>query len=123
MREAAVVIGLDGEPIYWHVPEDRSAGSIPDSDVLWNVLWENRDNLLGVAHSHPGGGVPGPSHTDVTTFRAVEAGLGKKLLWWITSSETVVVFHTVHEAFPHDVTYQILPEEPAWAAELRELSR
>ena len=119
MREAAVVIGLDGEPIYWHVPEDRSGGAIPDSVDLWEILWENRDNLLGVAHSHPGGGVPGPSHTDITTFRAVEAGLGKKLFWWITSSDKVAVFRTVS---PEELSYKVLPEEPSWVAELRELS-
>lgn len=119
MKEAAAVIGRDGRPIYWHVPPDRSSGAIPDSSVLWDVLWDNRDNLLGVAHSHPGGGTPSPSGTDVTTFKAVEAGLGKKLYWWIASSETVAIFRTAPGG---KIEYQVLEEEPAWVAKLRELS-
>ena len=89
--EAGVVINLQGQPIHWHLPPDRSAGYLPDSKDLWEVLWENRGNLLGFAHSHPGGGSPSPSWTDITTFAAVEAGLGFRLAWWITSSEAWVL--------------------------------
>jgi hypothetical protein len=89
--ENAVVIGEDGNPIHWHTPPGRSAGSIPDSADLWDILWENRDHLAGVAHSHPGRGIPGPSYEDVTTFAAVEAALGRKLRWWITSENELVV--------------------------------
>jgi hypothetical protein len=88
--ESGVLIGLDGEPIYWHMPKGRSAGGLPDSRKLWEVIWENRAQVLGFAHSHPGSGRPGPSKEDVTTFAAVEAGLGKRLVWWITSSDSVV---------------------------------
>ena len=89
--EAAVVIArvkLDGVdtdvPVYWHDPSGRTIGSLPDSRDLWEVLWENRENLVGVAHTHPGDSVR-PSDTDFTTFAAVEAGLGKRLVWWIAS--------------------------------------
>lgn len=75
MIEVGVVIGLDFRPRYWHLPPGRTAGSIPDTRSLWDVLWEQRADVAGFAHSHPGSGVPGPSHTDVTTFAAIEAGL------------------------------------------------
>ena len=88
--ESAVVFDLEGRVIYHHAPHGRSAVSIPDSRTLWDILWENRGNLGGVAHSHPWNGVAAPSQTDVTTFQAVEAALGKRLAWPIvTFSETV----------------------------------
>jgi proteasome lid subunit RPN8/RPN11 len=90
MMEVAVVVGLDGQPIHWHLPPGRSAVYIPDTRDLWEVLWENRENLAGVAHSHPGSGRTGPSMTDLTTFDAVERGLGKRLAWWITTSDHMI---------------------------------
>lgn len=90
MMEVAVVIDIEGRPIHWHLPPNRSAVSIPDTRDLWEILWENRETLAGVAHSHPGSGVPGPSGIDITTFAACEAGLGKRLRWWITSSDNLI---------------------------------
>lgn len=89
--EAGVVVGLDGEPLYWHLPPGRDGAALPDSRDLWEVFWEHRAVLRGFAHSHPGDGVPGPSYTDVTTFAAVEAGLGKRLEWYIISANRLVV--------------------------------
>jgi hypothetical protein len=79
--EAALVFDKWGVPIYWHTPPDRTMSSLPDSRGLWEVLWDNRADLGGVAHTHPWSGFSGPSQTDVTTFAAVEAGLGQRLIW------------------------------------------
>lgn len=121
MKEAGVVIDLQDQPIFWHAPEGREVIALPDSRPLWDVLWENRALVKGVGHSHPGGGVPGPSHTDVTTFAAIEDGLGKRLDWWITSDDAMVVARWVG---PGPLTYVpiILTVEPPWADRLRELS-
>src|SRR6185369_6039063 len=86
--EAGVVVGYEGEPIFWHLPEGRTAGYLPDSRELWEVIWENRHNVYGIAHSHPGSGLPGPSREDITTFAGIELGLGRRLVWWITSSNS-----------------------------------
>lgn len=122
MIEAGVVIGTDG-PIHWHLPAGRTGGSIPDSRQLWKVLFENRKaDCLGFAHSHPGGGVPGASWTDLTTFAAVEAGLGRRLDWWITSSDHVVLLRW---RGPDRISYnlfQLLTADPEWTAQLREYS-
>ena len=124
MIEAGVVIDKRGEPMFWHLPEGRSAGSLPDSRTLWDVIWDafNADTLLGFAHSHPGSGVPGPSYSDVTTFAAVEAALGKRLDWWITSSDHVVL---IRWTGPDKISYRatIVTEALSWAAELRRLSQ
>lgn len=121
MMEVAVVVDKRGGAIHWHLPEGISVCSIPDSRGLWEILYENKDVIMGVGHSHPGGGVPGPSHTDVTTFAAVEAGLGRRLDWWITSTDAMVVCRW---AGPDRLSYApiILTVEPLWADRLRELS-
>ena len=105
--EAGVVLDLEWQPIYWHIPNDRSGASLPDSRDLWEVFWENRNNLSGFAHTHPGSGQPGPSYTDVTTFAAVEAGLGRRLDWFILSSDKFVV---VRWCGPDKLSYKSYPK-------------
>ena len=120
MREVGALINLKGEVIAWHLPQDRTGGSLPDSRHLWDLIWENKEDLWGFAHSHPGSGVPGPSHTDITTFAAIEGALGKTINWWITSSDTLVV---VTYYGPEYITFLIQPKnEPSWVKELRERS-
>lgn len=117
--EAGVLVGKNNEPIFWHLPFNRTGGALPDSRKLWDVLWENRQDLLGFAHSHPGSGVPGPSYTDVTTFSAIELALGRRLDWWITSSDHIVV---VRFSGPQPYSYHPgiqLDRDPPWLAELR----
>ena len=121
MIETGVVFDLNLSPIYWHLPPGRTGGSIPDTRVLWDVFWENRETLGGFAHSHPGGGRPGPSGIDVTTFIAVEAALGKELDWYITSSESLVVCRRTTLPGAKYIT-EVIVDEPAWAADLRKLS-
>lgn len=124
MIEAGVVVDKSGQPMFWHLPEGRTAGSLPDSRSLWDVLWNafNEGTLLGFAHSHPGSGVPGPSYSDVTTFAAVEAALGERLDWWITSADHVVLLRW---SGPDKISYRstLVQEAPAWVAELRRLSQ
>jgi hypothetical protein len=119
--EAGVVVDTEGQALFWHEPQDRTGGSLPDSASLWDVFWENRDKISGFAHSHPGSGLPGPSMTDVTTFAAVEAALGKRLLWWITSSNRLSVCYWVG---PHRLSYKIdrVDETPQWLEHLRSIS-
>ena len=119
--EAGVLIRYDNTPIYWHTPVGRSSGSLPDSNELWNQIWNNRDHILGFAHSHPGSGIPRPSYEDVTTFAAIEAALGRRLVWWITSSDKVSI---VNWQGPKKLEYVDTEAgyEPSWARELRNLS-
>ena len=121
MIETGVVFDLNLSPIYWHLPAGRTGGSIPDTRILWDVFWENRETLGGFAHSHPGGGRPGPSSIDVSTFAAVEAALGKYLDWYITSSESLVVCRRTAVSGAKYVT-EVVTDEPAWAVDLRKLS-
>ena len=81
MIETALVFDKLGEPFHWHEPAGRTGGSLPDSRGLWEVMWENRLAIGGLAHTHPWDGPASPSGTDLTTFRALEQGLGR-LYWW-----------------------------------------
>ena len=123
-KEAGVVVDLEGRPVFWHVPSGSTVTWLPDSRALWDVLWAGRDRIAGFAHTHPGAGAPSPSATDVTTFEAVEAGLGRRLDWWIASEDSLVV---VRWAGPEGLAYQRFAidegNEPAWAEELRRTSR
>lgn len=89
--ETGVVLDYNWNVIYWHLPQGRSSGYLPDSRDLWSVIWENRDKVAAVAHSHPEG-IIGPSGTDITTFAAIEAGLGKLLMWPIVTGTEVAIY-------------------------------
>lgn len=122
MTEVGVVVGPAGLALHWHLPPDRSAGALPDSRPLWDVLWERRAEVVGFAHSHPGSGWPGPSWTDLTTFAAIEAGLGRRLRWWITSADRVV---EVAWKGPdkHDYAVEERDDSFPWLGELHRRSR
>lgn len=121
MMEAGVLLGVDNQAIHWHTPNDRSCGSLPDSSDLWQIIWRNRAIVTGFAHTHPGSGVPGPSYTDVTTFRAIEAALGKHLNWFILSSDKQVLCIFENENL---ITVEINTntDKMTWMSRLRELS-
>lgn len=126
--ETGVVVGKNGRAIMWHVPEGRSAGSLPDSRGLWKCMWEHREELVGFAHSHPGKGKPWPSYEDLTTFSAVEAALGRRLRWWITSEDglTECTYNpdpiTKGRNGEEGYTCETSREEPPWLGRLRWLS-
>ncbi|APU89009.1 conserved hypothetical protein [Virus Rctr197k] len=128
MIEAGVVIDTDGKPIHWHLPPGRSGGSLPDSRELWTIIWENRDRISGFAHTHPWNGDAWPSGTDITTFEAIEAALGRELSWWVVTLDQVALIRRDHDT--HGPPYQwgvhklrANEPEPAWVDRLRELSR
>jgi len=136
MIEVGLVVGCDLDPIFWHLPEGRTGGSIPDSRTLWDVMWENRETVGGFAHSHPGSGAPAPSMTDLGTFVAIEQALGKRLNWWITSSDRLLVCNWHDNGKPpwgmhsytspggtkHNYLGVVIHPEPPWADDLRRLS-
>ncbi len=123
--EAAVVIGLvDGREVvtYRHAPPRRSAVSLPDSTALWSQLWGTRETLVGVAHLHPGHGPEArrPSHEDLTTFRAVERGLGMLLIWWIATVDAADAYWYSLCRQSYDL---IDTHQPHWLPELLQLGQ
>ena len=57
-----------------------SATRVPDSRERWEIIWDHRDEITEIAHSHPGEFLDF-SHEDLTTMEAVEAGAGKTFTW------------------------------------------
>lgn len=132
MKEIGALIGTGDRVLHWHTPPDRSESNLPDSAELWNLLWEAHCNgiLVGFAHSHPGSNTPQPSYEDISTFAAIEAGLGRTLTWWIASASLQSIRIERHQPEPgrlHRATvYQIRSlesvNEPWWMMELRRRS-
>jgi hypothetical protein len=92
MVEMAMVFTRGGHPLFWLGPKGCTNGSVPDSSILWDRIWRDRHVIGGVAHTHPWLGITSPSHTDITTFAAIEAGLGKRLYWPIVTMTHVEFF-------------------------------
>ncbi len=85
MIEVALVFDRRGRALHWHLPPGSTPASIPDSRDLWEVLWQHRHHLGGVAHTHPWAGRPEPSDIDLTTWSACERALGARLVWPIVT--------------------------------------
>jgi hypothetical protein len=120
MIETGIVLNKVGEMIFLHMPPSRTAVSLPDSYILWEVLWTNKHNISGFAHNHPGEGYPAPSSTDLTTFAAIEAGLGMRLDWWIASEDRVTLIQWNGEQYDGQ---RIWTNAFRWVKELRRASQ
>jgi len=92
MKEVAVLLNKYGVPLEWWSPQNAHIGAIPDSKNLWDLIWKHREQLGGIGHTHPFTGPSWPSQTDVTTFSAIERGLGKRLIWPIITLSEVICF-------------------------------
>ncbi|MBI2927968.1 MAG: Mov34/MPN/PAD-1 family protein [Verrucomicrobia bacterium] len=57
-----------------------SATSIPDLPDRWQTIWEHRNEITEIAHTHPGELLEF-SKEDLTTMQAVEAGTDKRFTW------------------------------------------
>lgn len=123
MNETAVVISENNLPIYWHLPYGRSSVYLPDDKSLWDVVWEHRKIIRGIAHSHPGSGIPSPSQEDITTFSAIELALGRRLDWYITSADRCIRLHWDGDGKYSYYERPLLKEfVPFWLKQLRLLS-
>lgn len=121
--EAAVVVDVDGAVTFSWAPPGRTSVHIPDGRQLWDHILEHRETVKGVAHMHPGSGVPEPSHEDTTTFAAIERGLGRRLAWWIVTENACTLFMWNGERYAVHITWwNTAPTQPRWVGYLRSLS-
>src|SRR5439155_26183303 len=63
-----------------------STTRIPDNRERWEIIWQHRNEITEIAHSHPGEFLDF-SHEDLTTMEAVEAGTGKLFTWSIITKK------------------------------------
>lgn len=59
MQEVALVFDKQGRSLCWHKSKNPNATYIEDSHDLWTFLWDNRNIIGGVAHTHPWTGLRG----------------------------------------------------------------
>lgn len=92
MLEAALAFDKYGKTLCTHRPVGCTAGYIPHSRRFFEWLYENTDQVVGVAHLHPFEGRAMPSQEDITTFSAIELGLDKRLIWPIVTLTNVMSY-------------------------------
>ena len=90
-----------------------SATRIPDSQQRWEAIWEHRNEITEIAHSHPGEFLDF-SREDLTTMQAVEAGTGKTFIWSIVTASGFLSRHNGQDAGRED--------RPWWLDLMRNLS-
>ena len=108
MREVCFLIGRGGAILY--ADASNSPAALPDSRTRWQAIWEHRDELEDIVHSHP----MGPSAfsaEDESTMEAVDSALGRRMRYTVVAPKKVItrVGDDTNEVFP----------EPWWAGLLR----
>ena len=91
-----------------------SPSAMPDSRERWEAIWQCRDELVEIAHSHPVGPLSF-SAEDETTMQAVDAALGRALTYSVVTSRALLRKHS-------DGQVAVEHNEPWWADVLRATS-
>ena len=86
---------------------------VPDARERWIAIWDHRDEITEIVHTHPGGFL-GFSNEDLTTMEAVEAATGNSFKWSIVTEEGYLSRHENSDTHRDD--------RPWWLAYLRQSS-
>lgn len=108
-REVCFLVGKGGA-VLWSDASD-SPVALPDSRARWEAIWNLRDELEVIAHSHP----VGPSAfsaEDTSTMEALDSALGKSMRYMVVAPTLTIARHGTGK------TEEVIPE-PWWAALLR----
>jgi hypothetical protein len=109
-REVCLLIG-PGNSILWS-DASQSPIALPDSRTRWEAIWERREQLVEIAHSHPVGPLAF-SHEDETTMEALLAALGKPIRFSVVAPNGMIARVDGKDALV------ALADEPWWTALLR----
>ena len=90
-----------------------STMKIPDNRERWETIWQHRNGITEIAHSHPGEFLDF-SQEDLTTMEAVEAGTGKAFTWSIITKRGFLSRKGGHDTQRED--------SPWWLELMRTLS-
>lgn len=90
-----------------------TATRIPDARERWEIIWQHREEITEIVHSHPGGMLDFSSE-DLTTMSAVEAGTGRQYTWSTVTQQGFISRYQDKDTKRGDT--------PWWLALLRELS-
>jgi hypothetical protein len=109
MREVCFLIGRGGAILYADASDSPAA--LPDSRDRWEAIWECREELEAIVHSHP----VGPSAfsaEDESTMEAIDVALGKPIRYCVVAPRVTIT------RFDNSPTINMDPQ-PWWAALLR----
>ncbi len=109
MREVCFLISKDGA-VLWADASDSPA-ALPDSRTRWEAIWDHREQLAAIAHSHP----VGPSAfsaEDESTMAALDSALGRSVRYLVVAPRVTI------SREGNAPTETIFPE-PWWAGLLR----
>jgi hypothetical protein len=111
--EALFLIGYD-DSVLW---ADRSTSpvAIPDSATRWQQIWDLRDRIAEITHTHPLGPAAF-SEEDHTTIDALTAALGRTLRFGVVTPDRYLQMQGGNSAV-------IVQNEPWWVQLLRSYSR
>ena len=107
-REVFFLVDVDG--VVLHRDTSDSPVAIPDARSRWEIIWESRDRIGEIAHSHPIGPLAF-SDEDETTFAALTSALGRPLVFSVVAPTGMI-----RRQGDRDERVEC---EPSWAAELR----
>ena len=108
MREVCLLIGRGGA-ILW-ADASTSPAALPDSRARWQAIWDHRDELEDIVHSHPMGPAAFSAEDD-STMQAIDSALGRHMRYTVVAPR-VVITRT------GDDTTTVSPE-PWWAGLIR----
>lgn len=110
MREVCFLISRGGAVIY--ADASNSPAALPDSRDRWEAIWQHRDELEAIVHSHP----VGPSAfsaEDESTMEAIDSALGKAMRYCVVAPRVTI------QRTGLDAEVTNLDPEPWWVALLR----
>lgn len=113
MSKVEVFFLIDGEGRVLWSDASTSPVALPDSRARWEAIWERREQLAEIAHSHPVGPLAF-SREDEDTMEALAAGLGRAPVFSVVAPAGMV-----RRVEGKD---QRVEEEPWWANLLRRAS-
>lgn len=113
-REVCFLIGRGGA-ILWSDASSNPA-LLPDSRERWEAIWQHRDELEEIAHSHPHGPAAFSSE-DESTMEALTSGLGKSLRFSVVAPHVMIA--RAADQPPERAMHERVDPEPWWAALLR----
>ena len=108
-REVCFLIGRGGAILWSDASDDPSA--LPDSRERWEAIWQRRDELEEIAHSHPNGPAAFSSE-DESTMSALCSGLGRTVRFSVVAPQAMI-------ARDSDGWEGQVEPEPWWAGLLR----
>lgn len=110
LREVCFLIGKAGTVLWADASDSPSA--LPDSRSRWEAIWDLREQIEIIAHSHP----IGPSAfsaEDESTMEALDSALGKVMRYMVVAP-VVTIART-----GRDGAIETVSPEPWWVALMR----